>query len=1045
MDFKRTTLTLAIASSLALVGCSGGSSSSGSDVGDFGSSSATVSGSAVKGIMKSATVTAFELDANGERIGSVGTTETDAEGQYELSLGGSYQGGLVEIEVTVNERTRMVCDAAACGTVGADVELPATFKLSSITGKAGNDNTLSAPVTAWSTMASKRTRALIAQGKSVSDANRQAVAEVNQVAGFDVSRTNAKAVTNLGGSSASEQQAAIMNAVVAELVFAGGNAAEGLESFASALDDGVAGNDGDSFTAEVLASTTRDLVDSQPDLAPEAKDSLNTQVAEYDNNPDGVAPTYDESLDVADDATQAEKIEAFKSFVGQVRTWGATIEGLDSAELEAVIGAQTETFQNVLGSNANSLQMTLDIAGQALSTALSDPAAIQEALANDTTIEAPLLDGEVEVGTLELSFADEQGLVMSVTGAVTGEAQTTYLPFDLTLDSNLPTSALDLDIGAVTALAESNSMVLSGTFDNGSGITLAKLNDLTLRLELSDAVAAESGVTTDGLNNAFLAASFQGDVQLFAESGESFTGEVEARVTRLTANRRESLNDAPVSFDRLRVAGDFANDDGSVFRASAALNVNNSASFDTFAWLDFSEETVFFNGPVDASTLMSSIDVPEGAVAPSVSVEAWQQGSGELMGHLWGDWWVGDGQDLFYYRALNAEELAQATDLAGQALIAALPETLTLSYPDENGDPVEELLNIADAVNRGQIKMANYYAYGPYAQADVMLVWDGSPLPPGVTSADVVKGLTPEERDRSRFDVFEGSSGPQSSLDLTLLEQSKLLDFLKVQHPTVGLTGAEVNEIWIENTPEYGYGSVYVQRPAELAYYEECFAAPVTQLELMGESYMLEYSSPEQACAYATLSQEWVSREATSQELAAASAAVSGGLVTRYGDFAQQAAVNDFYVYADSSEGFAYSEVEFPNLESADNFIDASFTVASSLNLPELPEARVSATVSRNSFVGGRVRATVGWDGGQYSLELASGNVEDLSGVTARFFNPQGYELQLAAVFDEAGEFAGVTGDAFINGEDIGDVTMRNGMPVITYPNASTTEFETLF
>src|SRR5690606_19110803 len=125
------------------------------------------------------------------RLGLVGTAETDQDGKYTLDLEDSYLGGLLEIEIGVNERTLMTCDAAACGTKGEDVALPANFKLSAIASKPDASGTVSAPITAWSTMAAKRTKVLIESGKSLSEAARQATAEVSQVAGFDVGTTAA--------------------------------------------------------------------------------------------------------------------------------------------------------------------------------------------------------------------------------------------------------------------------------------------------------------------------------------------------------------------------------------------------------------------------------------------------------------------------------------------------------------------------------------------------------------------------------------------------------------------------------------------------------------------------------------------------------------------------------------------------------------------------------------------------------------------------------------------------------------------------------------
>lgn len=1047
MTLKKTALALAMASSVALVGCGGGGSSSDTNTGSSGTdggsvSARSVSGSAVKGVMKYASVTAYELNDAGDRMGSVGTTETDGSGNYELTLDKAYKGGLIEIEVTATSKTRMICDAAACGNQGEEISLPSGFKLNAIATKAADSDKVSAPVTAWSTMAAKRAKALIAAGSTAAEASRQATAEVNDLAGFDVSKTTARAVTDLSGASAEEQQAAVMNAAVAALVFASGDAADNLEKFASALDDGQAGNDGDSFTVAELSEATTEAANSTSGLDSDAKSALSTKTGEYDANPDGYQPTYDAELDVAEDATQADKINAFKTFVSQARTWATSIENLNGDELEAAMGAKADTFNNVLGGNVNSLQMSLMIAGQALNDALVDPAALQTAMANGDTVTVPVLDAGVEVGSMKLAFSDNAGLVIGISGQVTGQAA--VMNFDLALNTNIPTSALDLNAGSVSALTKSTQMVLSGTFDDGQGTTLAKLNDVTLKLELSDAVSNANGVSTTEFNQVFVGASAKGSVELAAASGESFNGTIDAGLIRLTGPALAGQPDVPVSFDHLKVTGEFANSDGTVFRSSAALNVNNSAAFDTFGWNDYSEAGIYTSGPIDANYWSGLFQIPGEAIAPAANLEAYKVAPGEFTGQGSAVWYEADSQPKYNSRNLDvAERETLANDLR-DSLLATLPAQLTLQYYDPQSATSQQLqVNTSDLLGQGVVDSYNISNDGTVS---VTVALSSNPVPVG-DFADVL-GLNSSIGENGNIYMRQlDTETPVPVLDLWLVESQKVDPLAAIlQNLVVGLTDAKVTQYYSDNV--WDSHSISISRNAEKSYFDECVADPMDQLHKLGRDITVVPNSNRalRSCADATLSwmeSPWV--DLSPEQLSSLVDSARTILTDRYGQAGQKATINNLYASSWSGAPTLSIFGQFPDLETANNFIDASFTVTSAVNIPELPEAKVVATVARNTFAGGKVLATVNWSSGQYSLEVGTKNVDSLSEVTARFFNPQGYELTMAAIFDQAGDLQGLSGDALLNGEDIGDVTLRNGMPVITYPNGSTTEFETLF
>lgn len=1048
LPIKRKALYVAIASSLLLTACGGGGSSGTTSDGASPSVSQSVSGSAVKGVMKFATVSAYELDDKGERLGLVGTAETDQDGKYTLDLEDSYLGGLLEIEIGVNERTLMTCDAAACGTKGEDVALPANFKLSAIASKPDASGTVSAPITAWSTMAAKRTKVLIESGKSLSEAARQATAEVSQVAGFDVGTTAALNIENLEGASASEAQAAVMNAVVADLIWGGDDTlsvAEKLEKFASDLNDGVVGNDGDSYTIPQLADATRNVVGSTPNLSSDTKDLLNNQTAQYDSSESGLEPTYDESLAVDDESSQADKIAAFQKFVSQARTWVQSIEDLDSDALSAAVQVDADTIGAALGDGSlNALQMSMDIVGQSLEIIVGDTQGVQNALDQGTAIGFEFWVDGVVVGTAEMTFADDNGLVINLVGTATGEAATTNLPFGFELRTGLPVSALELETGVITSLLSSTSMTLTGLVSDGSGFELARLNGVEARLNLlSGVVAADaSGVSDEQIKTQFQSASLTGEVELFAPSGESFRGEAEGRVVRLSANQRVMLNDAPVSIERLRLSGSFASADGSTFTTSATLNVNNASSFDTFSWLDYSEDTRLVWESVDGSAVQSfATDLPGDAILPWVDVFVSATPDGSREGYTNSGGYVADGAEKYHYLDLDGVATSDVTAAAKTAITAALPAELTFAYWDEvSGNEQTFSVSVAEALQSGAVAVHGFFGEPDFRSAYLTINPVTSLLPAGVTDAMLIAGLPDLNSDYgslTNYGVEElsltfGSVNIVNELELALRNAANVVP------------GAVVTDFSADEMGQWGY--VSFTRLAELQYYEACVADPVSQLQSLGYSWFDPmYEDSAWVCANATLTSYWSEGLISADTLVQADGIVRQALTARYGDVAQGIGFQGYYLGSWSGEGYLQAEVEFPDLESADNFIDASFTLSAAVDMPELPAATVTATATRNSYLGGKVLANVKWNGGQYSLQVSSDNLEQPGSVAARFFNPQGYELAVNVALDEFGVMTGLTGDAFINGEDIGDVVLRAGAPVITYPNGSETVFETLF
>lgn len=182
MNLKKNLLTIAIASSLAACGGGGGGSSP--------SSSGTVSGSVVKGLVVGAKVTA--KDANGTEVG---TATTNENGEYSITLDPSYTGGPIEIEIEGQDNSTMKCDVVGgCdpdgdpttdNTVafGQTIPLTSAFKLKAVVPNA--TGTVSTHVTALTDMAAKLAKLNSGAGNALNaDAVSGANSQVAQLFGL---------------------------------------------------------------------------------------------------------------------------------------------------------------------------------------------------------------------------------------------------------------------------------------------------------------------------------------------------------------------------------------------------------------------------------------------------------------------------------------------------------------------------------------------------------------------------------------------------------------------------------------------------------------------------------------------------------------------------------------------------------------------------------------------------------------------------------------------------------------------------------------------
>lgn len=74
-----------------LTGCGGGGDG---DSGTSGSTTGTISGTAVRGPVSGASVTAYRINGNGTQGAQIGTATTDAQGNFSMQVG-DYSGAVI--------------------------------------------------------------------------------------------------------------------------------------------------------------------------------------------------------------------------------------------------------------------------------------------------------------------------------------------------------------------------------------------------------------------------------------------------------------------------------------------------------------------------------------------------------------------------------------------------------------------------------------------------------------------------------------------------------------------------------------------------------------------------------------------------------------------------------------------------------------------------------------------------------------------------------------------------------------------------------------
>lgn len=209
--FTRKTLSIAIVGGL-LTACGGGGSGDSTSTPAPITTTSTITGTASKGILQQAVVTAYKITAEGKKGEILSSTTTDGAGAYTLIVKG--YNGAVLLEMTSDANTKMICDIpTGCGSVAFGNPTATTLSLQTVVPEL-QANTKTA-ITPFTHLAAK-----YAESKGFNKTSIEtALGQIADLFGLpDLNTTTpVNAAGDLGSASITEQNYAIMNAAIGEL------------------------------------------------------------------------------------------------------------------------------------------------------------------------------------------------------------------------------------------------------------------------------------------------------------------------------------------------------------------------------------------------------------------------------------------------------------------------------------------------------------------------------------------------------------------------------------------------------------------------------------------------------------------------------------------------------------------------------------------------------------------------------------------------------------------------------------------------------------
>lgn len=374
---SRSTVPALLAAAIIATGCSDSSNNSSSSTPDAQDEISTISGSAVKGLMSSATVSIHSIVDGSPSLLPLATGQTDDAGQYTINIT-NYTGPVIVL-LTTTTSTLMVCDSAiGCGTTvnnsldtntngtidfGEKYQPSLNLELTAMvpTVTAGED--LPVQITPITHAAAELAVAQVASGgtldaSTISSANIQVAAVLGLPS--DILSTPPVDITQIPADATTDaiEYAALLGSLATMAAEDGTDNSAIIDEFAEALilNDGqlVQNSSADVFTLDELYEKSIEVV-----VAAETTSDANLEVIQSELSESQLISQNAEAGAVTDvvipeDTGTLTTMLAAKSLSSDVRTWGNLIEQQGDGPAQ-----QLET-------HVDAIEPTLDVAADNL-------------------------------------------------------------------------------------------------------------------------------------------------------------------------------------------------------------------------------------------------------------------------------------------------------------------------------------------------------------------------------------------------------------------------------------------------------------------------------------------------------------------------------------------------------------------------------------------------------------------------------------------------------------------------------------------------------
>jgi hypothetical protein len=392
MTFNKTLIALALASTLSA--CGSDSSTPAVEL-PPASVEKTVNGTASKGLILGGVVTAYLINTDGTKGDEVGTATTDTtDGSYELTLGSSYNGEALIIEITATDGSQMKCDLSVCLadddadvaiTFGELYTLPTDFELSAVSSGSDSD-TIFINITPLTNIAAALTLDKVAGGAAPAAAAEASNYQIANLLGLDgdvtelpiVDLTDAVAINS---ATADSLEANLKSAAVVEAALSDSTEGTSLEAALKSFVTQYVASNGIAETEGVNIDTASVSLEEIAAASQVLTSTIVTELEDVNAEDDNIAAV--ETALIAEEAkassgstdvTQGEVPDdigsigliAAKAFVSQVSTFSLATQLDDASAFEKEISLASDLASSDLDASAEALSLAAAAIADAL-------------------------------------------------------------------------------------------------------------------------------------------------------------------------------------------------------------------------------------------------------------------------------------------------------------------------------------------------------------------------------------------------------------------------------------------------------------------------------------------------------------------------------------------------------------------------------------------------------------------------------------------------------------------------------------------------------